>query len=310
MTLLPDENESESYEFDPERFMVPPIEGILKRLFGARWGMILVSGPETVDLEPILDFLASYSLQLAFYSRFSTETGDFSQLEREEPSVRTIDEVLEDAGSSVPGQDEGSEEASEGKAVRHVPRNPEIVFLPELDRKNIASSIEATMSGRLVISGILAEGSFPALRRYKLIVGSDHLAAASLMGVLGLNTVARVCPECKIHVEYQINEEDAMLLGKETEKLTGFRGTGCPECNNTGYQGTLLIHEGFEISENIRSKILDGTPLRNLRLYAKQEGMRTLLDAAWFLSDAGETTLDEVVRIADVTDPGPPVKID
>jgi type II secretory ATPase GspE/PulE/Tfp pilus assembly ATPase PilB-like protein len=58
------------------------------------------------------------------------------------------------------------------------------------------------------------------------------------------------------------------------------------------------------LSGNIRGKILEALPLRQLRIVAKKEGMRTLLDAAWDLAVSGETTLEEVARIADLTDPG------
>jgi len=51
-------------------------------------------------------------------------------------------------------------------------------------------------------------------------------------------------------------------------------------------------------------------PLRQLRILAKSEGMRTLLDAAWDLVDAGQTSLEEVSRIADVTDPESDIPLD
>lgn len=302
MTWYSDENESQLYAFEPERFLVPPMDGLLKRLFGARWGVILVSGPELVNLDPILDFLANYSLRLCFYSEFSTERNDFSELEREKREIRTIEEVLEDAKQAVEPPDPDEDQPD---VVRHVPRNPESIFIPELNPIIVPAVIESAMSGKLVISGIREEGSFPALQLYRSLVGSDHLAAATLMGILGLNTVARICPACRVAVEYDITDEDSLLLGIETRKLKGYMGTGCPECDNTGVQGRILIHEGFEVSENIRNKLLENMPPRNLRLLAKGEGMTTLLDAAWMLSEAGETTLQEVVRIADLTDPGP-----
>ncbi|HDS30592.1 MAG TPA: hypothetical protein ENN67_06050 [Firmicutes bacterium] len=301
MTWFGEKDESQSYEFEPERFMVPPTDGLLKRLFGARWGVILLSAPDTVNLRPILDFLADFALQLSFYSRISTFSGEFSELERDEIRIRTIDDILEEAKKSIPEPDEAPDPDD---VIRQVPRNPEIIFIPDLNEKIVPSAIESAMSGKLVILGIRSEGSFPALQLYRVLVGSDHLAAATLMGIIAFNTVARICPECRVSIEYDLSDEDSILLGIETRKLKGFRGMGCQKCDNTGTRGQILIHEGFEVSENIRNKILENMPLRNLRLLAKREGMSTLLDAAWTLSEAGETTLEEVMKIADLTDPG------
>jgi len=301
MTFDFNSDNGESYIFDPESFMVPPIEGFLRRMFGARWGLVLVSSPEELDVDPIMDYLADYSLQLAFYSEFSTEREEFEGLQRAEPVLKSIDEVVEEATEAVPSSETEPAEVGE---VEHVPRNPEIVFVPVLDSSNVGVSVEAAMSGRLVFAGIHAEGSFPALQEFRRLTGSDHLTAASLMGILGLNAVRRICEECKTQYQIELNKEECFLLGCNPGTLTIFRGQGCEHCENTGYKDRILISEGFELSENIRTEILNGTAPRQLRLIAKKEGMHTLLDSTWELVEAGETTLDEVSRIADNTDPG------
>ena len=63
-----DEESDEPYEFEPERLLIPPTDGFLKRIFASRWGLFLISAPESIDLSEILDFLADYSLRLAYYS--------------------------------------------------------------------------------------------------------------------------------------------------------------------------------------------------------------------------------------------------
>ena len=305
MSWSPEDISPDAYEFEPEAFLIPPMEGFLRRIFGARWGIILVSAPSNVRIMPILDFLANYSLQLAYYSQFSAEEGDLESLQREKVRLRTMEEILKEAQAALPHDDTQTETPSAGEdVVRHVPRNPEYIFLPDLNIDTVSEAVQAALSGHLVIAGIHAEGSFPALGAFRDLAGSNHLVAASLMGIIGLNTVPRICPECRVEVEYEVTDQDAFLLGASQSKLRGFRGMGCEECGQTGFCGRILIHEGFEISEKLRADILGNVPLRRLRMSAKREGMVTLLDAAWTLVEAGETILEEVVRIADVTDPG------
>lgn len=304
MTWFSDEEDFELYAFEPERFLVPPMEGFLRRIFAARWGMILVSAPENIDLEQILDFLANYSLQIAYYSELSASQQDFYKLEKDERKIRTIDEVLKEARDSVPGVKITDQVSHEIQFTP--PRNPEVVFIEEIDNENVSDAVEASMSQRLVVAGIRAEGSFPALQLFREYVKSDHLAAACLMGIIGLNTVGRICPECRVMVEHELDNIDQMMIGNREEKLVSHVGMGCESCNSTGYRGQILIHEAFEMTEKIRSRILAGIKPRQLRMIAKQEGMATLLDATWALAEAGETTLEEVTRIAEDTDPGGP----
>ncbi len=297
-----DTENSGYYAFEPERFLIPPMEGFLRRIFAARWGMILVSGPEAMNLPVILNFLANFALQQVYYSEFSAQKADFQDLESERRRLRTIEEVLEEAREAVSRS--GKEEGETGEYSGHIPRNSDVVFISDLRPELVSDSVATSLGGRLVVSGIRSEGSFPALRAFKDLLGSDHLVAASLMGIIGLNVVSRICPECKVEVEYDLDDEDCFLIGMHRKKLQGFRGMGCESCQGSGYMGKILIHEGFEMSPKLRNGLLESLPLRQLRILAKQEGMRTLLDATWDLADAGETTLDEVIRIADVTDPG------
>lgn len=306
MSIPPDDEGSGYYAFEPERFLVPPMEGFLRRVLGARWGLILVSGARQVNLPTILDFLANFSLQQVYYTSFSAGQDDFYGLEGERRKLRTIEDVLDEARAAAenPLAPIEPDPEEEGVSPSTLPRTPDLVFIPELEAGIVPSAVESAMTGHLVVSGIRAEGSFPALQSFIDLVGSEHLAAASLMGILGLNTVARICERCKMRVEYELSEQDIILIGGRERVLTGYKGLGCESCGGTGYRGRILIHEGFEMMSEIRSAILKGMPPRNLRILAKRSGMTTLLDAAWSLAEAGETSLEEIVRIADVTDPG------
>jgi len=308
MVYHPDENESDLYCFEPERFLVPPMEGILRRLFGVRWGLILVSTPEHVDRHEILDFLANFALQQNYYSEFSAELGVFEDLEVEQRRLRTLDDVLEEASEVI---SEAEKKANEFDiSPVNFSRNSDLVFIENLTSENMPDAVGQAMGGRLAVAGITADGSFPALGSFLKLLGSPHLVAASLMGIIGLNSVAKNCPHCIVRIEIQPTEMEYLLLGQEPDVLVAYEGKGCEKCSHTGTHGRILIHEGLEVGERVRSGIRDGMPLRQLRILAKNEGMRTLLDAAWDLVDAGQASLEEVSRIADMTDPESDIPLD
>ena len=118
------------------------------------------------------------------------------------------------------------------------------------------------MCGRLVVAGMVADGSFTALSAFNALLGSTHLAAASLIGIIGMNTVVRLCPDCKTACEYEIRDEDMLLMGISEPKLRGYESDGCESCNHTGTLDRILITETLEVSEKIRSGIGEGIPLR------------------------------------------------
>jgi hypothetical protein len=305
MSMPSDNDGSGFYAFEPERFLIPPMEGFLRRIFSARWGLIIVSAPKNINLPTIMNFLANFSIQQSYYSEFSASLGNFENLEAENRELKSIEDVIAEAREVLDrAESEVTDEALPEDRTGHIPRNSDIVFTYELSPKVAPSVVEGALSGNLVAAGIRAEGSFPALRNLIDLLQSDYLVASCLMGIIGLNTVARICPYCKVRIEHVLDKDDMILVGRKEQKLYSYKGMGCDQCGGTGYAGRILVHEGFEASEKLRSNIQASTPLRQLRMLAKQEGMRTLLDAAWTLAEKSETTLDEVLRIADVTDPG------
>ena len=214
--------------------------------------------------------------------------------------IKRLDEMADSAAKENPEKISETPEP----ISRRIPRNPELLFTNNLTKENAGDVMETAITGKLVVAGIQSQGSFTAMREIRRLLQSDHLVAVSLLGILGFNAVARICPECKVAVEYQLEETDFVFLSDKPMKIEGCEGMGCDACDGKGYNGRILIHESFEISPRIRTSILSSMALRDLRMAAKREGMTTLLDAAWALAEAGETPLAEVGRIAELTDPG------
>jgi len=72
---------------------------------------------------------------------------------------------------------------------------------------------------------------------------------------------------------------------------------GCSACNGEGYRGRTTIYEILSVSEAIRNLLLAGGGDRKIQHAAREEGMKTLLDTGVEKSLAGETSLEEVLRV-------------
>jgi type II secretory ATPase GspE/PulE/Tfp pilus assembly ATPase PilB-like protein len=78
------------------------------------------------------------------------------------------------------------------------------------------------------------------------------------------------------------------------EKL--YRGTGCRNCQGTGYRGRQGIFEVMAVSDEIRQLILHRAPSHEIRKVAVKQGMLSLREDGWRIVGEGRTTIDEVIR--------------
>jgi general secretion pathway protein E len=77
-----------------------------------------------------------------------------------------------------------------------------------------------------------------------------------------------------------------------------YRAVGCPACRHTGFRGRTSIAETLVIDEAVRARIKAGTADREIEAAALVNGMETLYQSGLRKVFAGETTLDEVLRVA------------
>ncbi len=81
--------------------------------------------------------------------------------------------------------------------------------------------------------------------------------------------------------------------------MTFYKGTGCPECFNTGYRGRIAVFEILEINSAIRGMIENKCTRMEIEAELKRPGSDfvSLHDNAIRLVREGVTTSDEVKRV-------------
>ena len=75
------------------------------------------------------------------------------------------------------------------------------------------------------------------------------------------------------------------------------RGSGCVDCNQTGYRGRAMVGELIEVTPALRKLIDRKASADELRALAVQEGMVPLTQNALALAREGITTLDEAFSV-------------
>jgi len=123
------------------------------------------------------------------------------------------------------------------------------------------------------------------------------LITATVEAILAQRLVRKVCSKCR--EPYSPSREVLMDLELTADDLKGkkfFRGSGCENCNNTGYKGRVGLFELMILNAELRDMIMRNASADELRNAAKKSGMVALRDAGMAACYAGTTTPEEVIR--------------
>ena len=221
--------------------------------------------------------------------------------------VNTIDSKLLTAEDPVEFDIEGIMQVAinEGvgmtfmKALRSFLRqDPDIIMVGEMrDLETAQISIQASLTGHLVLSSLHTNDSPGAVTRLVDMGVEPFLISSTLMGVLGQRLVRTVCKNCR--TPFEPTEAQLSLLNLSPHDLGDkvfYYGRGCSNCNDTGYRGRKGIYELLIVNDPIRTLINERAPTVVVRQKAVELGMVTLREDGLRGIFEGDTTIEEVVK--------------
>ena len=81
--------------------------------------------------------------------------------------------------------------------------------------------------------------------------------------------------------------------------MTLYKGVGCPECSQTGYRGRMAVMEVLTVNGDIERDFSNAATADVIAESARAHGMKTLWDSGIEHVRAGETSLDELLRVVE-----------
>ncbi len=186
-----------------------------------------------------------------------------------------------------------------GKALKSFLRqDPDIIMVGEMrDLETAQISIQASLTGHLVLSTLHTNDSPGAVTRLVDMGVEPFLISSTLMAVLGQRLVRTICKNCR--TPFEPTEQQLELLGLSPHDLGDkvfHYGRGCSTCNDTGYKGRKGIYELLIVSDAIRNLINERAPTVVVRQKAVELGMVTLREDGLRSIFDGDTTIEEVVK--------------
>lgn len=179
-------------------------------------------------------------------------------------------------------------------------QDPGALMVGEIrDRETAEIATQAGLTGHLILTTIHVQSAAGTFARL-VDMGVDPFAlSSSCLGSLAQRLVRGLCVECRVEqpVETAVKERFSHI-GVKLPPGKYFEPVGCPSCNGRGYLGRLPIAEILVASDSIREAIHRQATTEEIHRLSIAEGMTPLVWSGLSLAMRGETSLQEVLRVA------------
>lgn len=177
-------------------------------------------------------------------------------------------------------------------------QDPDRIMVGEMrDGETVQIAVQASLTGHLVLSTLHTNDAAGAVTRLTDMGSEPFLLAATMEGVLAQRLLRRICADCR--TPYDPTPELLKQLNLTPDDVAGkqfYTGTGCAECNDTGYKGRKGIFELLKISEAMRELITERAPTTVVEQKAVELGMTTIRQDGLRNIFTGDTTIEEVLK--------------
>lgn len=257
-------------------------KGQFKKLIRMPHGIILLTGPTGSG-------------------KTTTLYGAMCELNTEDRNIMTVEDPIE---YQLPGVGQMQIQPKIGltfaNSLRHILRqDPDVIMVGEIrDIETARIAFQSALTGHLVLSTLHTNDSASAITRLIDMGVEPYLVCSSVTGIIAQRLVRSICSECK--KAYTPGEEERLVFENirlKPDMNTLYKGAGCRHCLNTGYRGRTGIFELMTMDDTLRDLVMANTRSNVIKLAAAKKGMDTLFEDGLKKVLAGETTVEEVLRV-------------
>jgi len=193
-----------------------------------------------------------------------------------------------------------------GRILRSALRqDPDVILVGEMrDQETVEVGLRAAMTGHMVLSTLHTNDALSTPIRLMDMGAPRYMVAMSLRLVLAQRLVRVVCDGCA--QEHPLQPAEAEWLRHELDVASAkprfLRGSGCSQCNATGYQGRTGVYEMLEMTRAVVHAANDTDTSRFIEAARRQMEGHTLRRHAASLAARGITTVEEAMRVSSQVD--------
>lgn len=171
---------------------------------------------------------------------------------------------------------------------------PNIIMIGEIrDAETAGIAIQAAMTGHLVLSTLHTNDAPSSVARLN-DMGIDRFLIASAVRAIMAQRLCRKLCSCKI--DGVLSAKQALTLEIDQSRAVKV-ANGCDICGHKGSKGRMGIFEIFEVGDDVRGLINSNITSAQLRIKARELGMRTLREDGIRKVLSGVCSAEEVIRV-------------
>ncbi len=177
-------------------------------------------------------------------------------------------------------------------------QDPDVIMVGEIrDSETAEIAIQAALTGHLVFSTLHTNDSFGALTRLVDMGIEPFLVSSSILAVLAQRLVRRLCSDCR--QPYTPTTSELQRIGIKADGFAGkiYKANGCRACRKTGYRGRMAVQELMIIDDEVRALVMQNADAATIRRHCTSTGMKLLRQDGADRVLAGETTIEELLRV-------------
>ena len=181
-------------------------------------------------------------------------------------------------------------------------QDPDVILVGEVrDEDTATMAFRAAMTGHQVYSTLHTNSAIGAIPRLLDIGIVPDVLSGNIIGIVAQRLVRRLCKHCK--QPYEATGTECKILGARGDRPpTIYRAVGCDHCDYQGYRGRIAIIEILKLDADLDEMIARRSTMREVLKVALEKGFRTLADDGVRRVLDGSTSIEEVMRVVNLTD--------
>ncbi|MDO6593550.1 GspE/PulE family protein [Neptuniibacter sp. 1_MG-2023] len=219
-----------------------------------------------------------------------------TQLKSESTNILTAEDPVEMVVEGV-SQVQMNAKVNFASALRSFLRHdPDVIMVGEIrDPETAEIALKAATTGHMVLSTLHTNSAIASVTRLKNIGLEPFMIASSLQGVVAQRLARRLCQHCKLEMEADLAELDALGIEETDQVVMLSHPQGCSLCDGTGFKGRIALFETLWVDDLLRELITQGADEQQLRKHAQyyvslaHDGCEKVIQ--------GLTTLDELKHL-------------
>ncbi len=185
-------------------------------------------------------------------------------------------------------------------------QDPDVIMVGEIrDQETAELAVHAALTGHMVFSTLHTNSAAGALPRLIDMGIEPFLLSSAIQCVVGQRVVRKVCEHCKQQYtpDPGVIANIKQVLGSiyhsyEGKNIQLVKGSGCDQCNDSGYSGRIGIYEIMPMNERLGKMIISQATSSDIEQEAIHNGMLTMKMDGYIKALDGITTIEEVLRVS------------